>query len=127
MYRLKRDLGFTDSEVANFTGITPRNVEMLTDYAKKILTSGLIKEFNRLKLDEYALDFAMNRPRSNGRTNTISYQLIREDKNWWEVEDAKERKLIKNRSDYAEQRKKKYGVPPTVRFDEYLEKELFND
>lgn len=124
---MKRDLGFTDSEVANFTGITPRNVEILTDYAKKILTSGLIKEFNKLKLDEYALDFATLGTNSNSRTNTVGYHIVKEDKNWWEVEDEKERKRIKNRADYADQRKKKYGVPPTVRFDEYLEKELFND
>lgn len=126
VYRLRRDFGFTIPEVANFTGIEPRNVEVLHSFMVKVLASGLIKEFKKLKLDEEMMAWETKKYMGDGGKSLQGYYLVKDDPNWWEVTDEKQQKVIKNRQQFKEKRQKKYAESDVILGQE-SEKDIFNE
>lgn len=80
LYRLKRDFGFTKLEIANFTGVTPRNIEMFFTALNPIMESELLKSLVRMNYDKEREEW-LEQPRGKaGDKRPMGYWYMEEGK-----------------------------------------------
>jgi hypothetical protein len=80
-YRLRRDFGFTDVEVANLTGIPMNTIEKMRTVLKPILESKVLDVLAKMDYQEELLKWDML---GDGHGNKQGYYVIKDHKPWYD-------------------------------------------
>lgn len=110
IYRLRRDFGFTDFEVANFTGIPVGVINKMRQKLRPILESKVLQTLSKMDYDEDLNEWMM---KNDGHGAPQGYYIVKERKPWYHDERYEEKykePLIKlgleSEKEYEEKRSK---------------------
>ena len=109
VYRFKKDFGFTDLEIANFTGIPVAEVNAMLNKAMPIIKSGILRQMVKFDYNYDEELHVWRSLRAHGRPQ--GYYIIKDYPAWYEESTFH----------------KKWEKKPDFQFGSESEKELFNE
>ncbi len=113
LYRLRKDFGFTEWEIANLTGVPVLHQNVLFSKVKKILDGEILKTLANNKVEEELEKFRML-----GEKGGLpqGYMPVRDDDNAWYLEETRKR--------YGSEKYFKLGMESQKEFEEKLEQRI---